>query len=423
VNEEQKKYLKVVAIAIIILLLFWWKRVWIINFLGSKSVKKIEKPKTTGSANSELSQASLIVQQTSLESQITTLTNQLNSSNNTNGSLAAQIADLQAQLAVVQNDLNYCESKVINLFHARKAYNFGGTGFVSVDFGENFSNYIWLKDGTTLADQTSGFAYGSAGKYTVIANDGAVEVTKSLIVGDISASALTNTLTAAVKPTSPTSSDGEVSVTISGGTPPYRIFSLDNYNNFKEGLTGLPNGRIRVFAVDSLGYKAGFYSFIMSQLVTSYKFAKIGFMETEAQVYTGQKKSFNLGITSNLSTPYTYTVNGSFPAPATVTEGTTYNLVLTETSTGEVFTDSVTIPISQSIVINKTIINASGGLANGAYIVNSLSGTRSQNIIEISFFSNTTARYYKDFNKLKSGNYSVVVITDLGEYISDNVNI
>ena len=161
----------------------------------------------------------------------------------------------------------------------------------------------------------------------------------------------------------------------------------------------------------------------MSSYLSSGKFAKIGFIEQDGTVYTGQKKVMGLVFTNNFPNASTYTVNGSPSAPTVADEGTTYNLVYTETSTGFVSTDSITIPISETIIINRTKINASGGLANGSYIVHSISGTRSQNIIEISYLNLTTLRYYKDGTKLKSGNYNINIVTDLGENVGENINI
>lgn len=425
-NNNITERTAIVAIVIILLLLFCRKKNILKNnsdtlITPEQSLLELTASQETESVNKYESKSITLQNQIdNLNSHINYLSNQLNNSND-NTALEAQIAGLQAQLNNVQNDLNYCESKKINLFQARNVYTSNPQKAISVDFGENYNTYMWLKDGVVYNGNLP-YVWGTKGKYTVIATDGNTEVTKSIVVNDFNTTKLNVSFNGSTNASNLSSFDGSISALVSGGTPPYRYFVIDNYNNFKEGLSQLPSGQVKVIVVDSLGFTEGFRSGIGSQ--QNVNFVKIGYSRIQDSITISGQKRQNYIWFSNSFTNSTYKINGIASAGIINTiDGETYTLEVTETATGIIYTDSITIPNQTIVSINRTIGLASGGLANGSYIVTSLVGTESQNIIEISFFNLTTNRFYKSANALLSGNYDVIIVTDVGEYIKETIFI
>ena len=275
-------------------------------------------------------------------------------------------------------------------------------------------SYLWSPNGET----TSSITGLSPGNYSVTITDGSGCVTaQATTISEVPPVGL-GTFTV-INP-SCFSSDGSVSVTITGGTAPYYYSGSNGYVEitFANTLTftGVPSGFFSVNVTD-----AGLCSFnATTTLLTPSSFTNVTISTTNS-LCNNNSGQISVSLFGG-SPPYSYTlIDFTGNSATTITNATSNtflglnsgNYTIQITDGGPcVFTQNVTINNTVSFTINSSVSATTCDLDNGVISVTLTSGGTPPYIYQIEGASVTTSLSGYTFSGLAAGNYTLRVIDD-----------
>lgn len=290
--------------------------------------------------------------------------------------------------------------------------------------GVNPFTYLWSNGstGSTITGLTTG-TY----TVTVTDNDGC-SITKTGLVGQVNSPSI---VTSYVTPPSCFSSDGDVTIVITGGTPPYYLSGstgfIDVTFNNTYTFTGISSGFFTVNGTD-----AGLCNFTSTILVTTLS----SFVVLQVNTINSNCNNSDGVITISLASgqpPYTYSLSDSSgntqsyttPSPTWTFNGLysdTYTLNVTDNGSVCTYIQNYTITNNPKFVLTGNVTGTTGNLNNGniSLSVSGGSGLYRYEITGLPFIDIGLSSY--TFNNLSSGTY-LCKVTDLNDSCYEFLNL
>lgn len=323
----------------------------------------------------------------------------------------------QTTVNVVINDLSGITASITAQVDV--TCNGGNDGSVTVTASGSVAPYQYSIDGGTTWQGSGMFNGLSAGSYTVIAED-ANGCQFPVAVTIVEPTAVVGSLDATVDVTCNGATDGEVTVSATGGTTPYQ-YSIDGGATWQGSgnFTGLGAGAVTVTIEDANGCLTTVNATINEPSAVTGNTTLL----VDVSCSGGSDGEFTVAGSGGTS-PYQYSTDGgtTWQPTGNFTGLTAGNYTVTiEDANGCQTTVNVTIieptPLTGSVV---STTDATCGLANGAFEV---AGAGSSPPYQYSIDGGTTWQGSGVFNGMTAGSYTVTIEDSKGCQTTVNVVI
>lgn len=292
---------------------------------------------------------------------------------------------------------------------------------LKVTGGTSPYTYAWTRNGSVSAVslptfKNRGFINNSGLWQVVITDSLGQTLTKSVNLLALNSSLIVVNQTT-TPPSSDVSTDGVIGLAPTGGTPPYRYYWKHDGSTLSSA-SGLSNGSYGYIYVDAVNCAGLLTPYLVASMATPYlivfQYTFISFfthnvIEVYSAVATIRPPTSGETFTYLWSSGQTTSIIDNPPSgilSCTITG-----------SLGTVLTETITIVVPLAKMVNISITNSSGGLANGSISVTSLSNTIGV-ISTYHLLNTTTNEYYTNPSALKTGTYTIDVFTTYGERIT-----